>query len=165
MENNQKNSVLYHQELENYVPKDLNNNNLVYKKIKRARTLLFFTPIVHIGACVIFLVLLLVDWLVGQKLGFSFTKTEFGLAAGYMALVILVDLLAFMLPAKKAKTKANFRILAIAILILSTLILAGSFIFWMIPVLLFYSLITLILWVFEVYVAVLLINIVETLPN
>lgn len=162
----QNNQIEYHkQPKEEYIPHNNPNKNTTFKKLKQARIILFFAPIVHLGTCAIFLILLLIGLIAKNKLGFTLNTTQSALAFSYIGASVLVDSLVFMLPAKKAKKKSQFRIMAILTLILSTLILSGSFLFWGIPTLLFYSVITLIVWIFEVIAAIYLILVVEALPN
>lgn len=163
--NNQNNQIEYKQEREDYVPHNVNKKDPLFKKLKQARTILFFAPIVHLGASIVFLILLVIGLIVKDKLGFTLNSTQSALAFSYIGFSVLIDILVFMLPAKKAKKKSYFRIMAVVTLILSTLILAGSFVFWTIPTLLFYSVITLIIWIFEVIAAIYLILVVEGLPN
>lgn len=162
--NNQNNQIEYNKEREDYIPHNTKKDP-IFKKLKQAKTILFFAPIVHLGASIVFLILLVVGLIVKDKLGFTLNSTQSALAFSYIGFSVLVDILVFMLPAKKAKKKSQFRIIAIATLILSTLILSGSFVFWGIPTLLFYSVITLIIWVFEVIAAIYFILVVEGLPN
>lgn len=161
----QNNQIEYNKEREDYIPNNVNKKDPIFKKIKQGKTILFFAPIVHLGACVVFLILLLIGLLAKDKLGFTLNSTQSALAFSYIGACVLVDLLAFMFPAKKANKKAHFRMMVILTLILSTLIVSGSFIFWSIPTLLFYSVITLIVWVFEIIAAVYLMLAVEGLPN
>lgn len=161
----QNNQIEYHKEREDYVPHNLNQSDSIFKKLKHSKIMLFFAPIVHLGACVVFLILLVIGLIAKDKLGFTLNSTQSALAFSYIAVSVLVDLLVFMLPAKKANKKGQFRLMAILTLILGTLILSGSFIFWGIPTLLFYSVITLIVWVFEVIAAIYLMLAVESLPN
>lgn len=150
---------------DNYSPsKKIKHFDLI-KKLKLARGLLFWGPIAHIAGSVIFLILLLVDAIVGKKLGFELTKLELALSLSYVGIAVLIDIICFMLPAKKLKKKRSIRIIAISTLILSTLILSGSLVFWVVPVLLFFSLITLVIWIFEIMAAIMLILVVEELPN
>lgn len=161
----QNNQIEYQKEREEYVPHNVNKKDPVFKKLKQAKAILFVAPIVHLGASIVFLILLVIGLIAKSKLGFTLNSTQSALAFSYIGACVLVNCLVFMLPAKKAKKKSQFRIMAIATLILSTLILSGSFIFWVIPTLLFYSVITLIVWVFEVIAAIYLILVVEALPN
>ncbi|MGL5268316.1 MAG: hypothetical protein ACRC8P_00880 [Spiroplasma sp.] len=164
--NKQNNQIEYHKEREEYIPhNNSHNKDAIFKKLKQARVILFFAPIVHVGASIVFLILLLIGLIAKNKLGFTLNTTQSALAFAYIGTSVLIDCLVFMLPARKAKKKSQFRIMAIITLILSTLILTGSFLFWGIPTLLFYSVITLIVWVFEVIAAVYLILVVEALPN
>lgn len=137
----------------------------ILSKIKVSRALLFWAPIVQIIGSIAFLILLIVDAFVGEKMGFDFTKLQLALSLSYVGVAILINIICFMIPAKKLKKKSSFRITAISTLILSTLILSGSFVFWSIPVLLFFSLISLVVWICEVIAATILILIVEDLPN
>ena len=150
---------------EDYIPNKKIKRFDVLKKIKTARLLLFWAPIVQIASSIVFLILLIVDAFVGEKMGFEFNKLELALALSYVGCAILISVLCFMVPAKKLRKKTSFRIIAITTLILSTLILSGSFVFWAIPVLLFYSLVTLLVWIAEVMAAIMLIFVVEELPN
>lgn len=161
----QNNQIEYRKEREDYVPHNPNKSDPVFKKLKQAKVMLFFAPIVHLGACVVFLILLVIGLIAKDKLGFTLNSTQSALAFSYIGASVLVDLLVFMLPAKKANKRGQFRLIAILTLILGTLILSGSFIFWGIPTLLFYSVITLIVWVFEVIAAIYLMLVVEALPN
>ncbi|WP_425381374.1 hypothetical protein [Spiroplasma endosymbiont of Polydrusus pterygomalis] len=148
-----------------YIPNKKSKRFDVLSKIKVSRTLLFWTPIVQIIAAITFLILLIVDAAVGKKMGFEFTKLQLALSLSYVGVAILINIICFMIPARKLKKKSSFRITAISTLILSTLILSGSFVFWTIPVLLFFSLISLIVWICEVIAAIILILAVEELPN
>lgn len=161
----QNNQIEYQKEREDYVPHNVNKNDPTFKKLKNSKIMLFFAPIVHLGACIVFLILLVIGLIAKDKLGFNLTNTQSALAFSYIGVSVLIDCLVFMLPAKKANKKSQFRIMAILTLILSTLILSGSFIFWGTPTLLFYSVITLIVWVFEVIAAIYLMLVVEALPN
>lgn len=163
--NKQNNQIEYQKEREEYIPHDTNVSDPIFKKIKHSKIMLFFAPIVHLGACAVFLILLVVGLIAKDKLGFTLNSTQSALAFSYIGASVLVDLLVFMFPARKANKKSQFRIMAILTLILGTLILSGSFIFWGIPSLLFYSVITLIVWAFEVIAAIYLILVVEKLPN
>lgn len=163
--NKQNNQIEYQKEREEYVPHDVNKTDPVFKKLRHGKIILFFAPIVHLGAAIVFLILLVIGLIAKDKLGFTLNSTQSALAFSYIGAAVLVNLLVFMFPAKKAKKKSQFRIMAIATLILSTLILSGSFLFWGIPTLLFYSVITLIVWVFEVIAAIYLLLVVEALPN
>lgn len=149
----------------NYVShKKIKKFNLV-KKSKIARLLLFWAPIVQIATSVIFLVLLLLDYFFSNKIGLGFSNLQLSLASSYIGVAILVNIICFMLPAKKLKKKNSFRMIGVSTLILSTLIVSGSFIFWTIPTLLFFSLISLLVWWCEIIAAIMLILIVEELPN
>lgn len=149
----------------NYIPSKKTKKFDVVNKIKVARVLLFWAPIVQIVSSIAFLILLIVDAFVGQKMGFEFTKLQLALSLSYVGIAILINIVCFMIPAKKLKKKSSFRIIAISTLILSTLILSGSLVFWSIPILLFFSLISLFVWICEIIAAVLLILVVEELPN
>lgn len=150
---------------DNYIVNKKTKRFDLIKKLKLARGLLFWGPIAHIAGSVIFLILLLVDAVVGKKLGFELTKLELALSLSYVGIAVLINVICFILPAKKLKKKRSIRIIAISTLILSTLILSGSFVFWAIPVLLFFSLITLVIWLCEIIAAIMLILVVEELPN
>lgn len=150
---------------DNYIVNKKTKRFDLIKKLKLARGLLFWGPIAHIAGSVIFLILLLVDAVVGKKLGFELTKLELALSLSYVGVAVLINVICFILPAKKLKKKRSIRIIAISTLILSTLILSGSFVFWAIPVLLFFSLITLVIWLSEIIAAIMLILVVEELPN
>ncbi|WP_308149780.1 hypothetical protein [Spiroplasma sp. AdecLV25b] len=150
---------------DNYIVNKKTKRFDLIKKLKLARGLLFWGPIAHIAGSVIFLILLLVDAVVSKKLGFELTKLELALSLSYVGIAVLINVICFMLPAKKLKKKRSIRIIAISTLILSTLILSGSFVFWAIPVLLFFSLITLVIWLCEIIAAIMLILVVEELPN
>ena len=149
----------------NYVPNKKTKKFDVLNKIKVSRALLFWSPIVQIIGSIAFLILLIVNAFVGQKMGFEFSKLQLALSLSYVGIAILVSIIFFMIPAKKLKKKSSFRITAISTLILSTLMLSGSLVFWSIPVLLFFSLISLIVWICEVIAAIILILVVEELPN
>lgn len=149
----------------NYVPNKKTKKFDVLNKIKVSRALLFWSPIVQIIGSIAFLILLIVNAFVGQKMGFKFNKLQLALSLSYVGIAILVSIICFMIPTKKLKKKSSFRITAISTLILSTLILSGSLVFWSIPVLLFFSLISLIVWICEVIAAIVLILVVEELPN
>lgn len=149
----------------NYVPNKKTKKFDVLNKIKVSRVLLFWSPIVQIIGSIAFLILLIVNAFVGQKMGFEFSKLQLALSLSYVGIAILVSIICFMIPAKKLKKKSSFRITAISTLILSTLMLSGSLFFWSIPVLLFFSLISLIVWICEVIAAIILILVVEELPN
>lgn len=160
------NQIEYNKERETYVPHETKLKDPVFKKLKQGRMMLFISSIVHLGACAVFLILLLVGLISGKEASIlGLTKFQTVLALAYVGVSIFIDVLAFLLPAKKAKKKTYFRIIAISTLILATLVLSGSFVFWGTPTLLFYSIITLIAWVFQVFSAVLLILVVEALPN
>lgn len=152
-------------EQNNYTPNKKIKKFDVVSKIKVTRALLFWSPIMQIIGSIVFLILLIVDAFVGQKMGFEFTKLQLALSLSYAGITILISVVCFMIPAKKLRKKSSFRIIAISTLILATLILSGSFVFWSIPILLFYSLITLFVWIFEVIAAIILILVVEELPN
>ncbi len=152
-------------EQNNYIPNKKTKRFDVLSKIKVSRALLFWAPIVQIIAAITFLILLIVDAFVGEKMGFEFTKLQLALSLSYVGIAILISIVCFMIPAKKLKKKSSFRVIAISTLILSTLILSGSFVFWSIPVLLFFSLISLVVWMCEVIAAIILILAVEELPN
>lgn len=149
----------------NYIPNKKTKRFDLIKKLKLARALLFWGPVVHIAGSVIFLILLLLDTIIGKKLSFNFTNLELALSLSYVGIVVLINLICFMLPAKKLKKKRSIRIIAISTLILSTLIFSGSLVFWAIPALLFFSLITLFIWICEIIAAIMLILVVEELPN
>jgi len=148
----------------NFIPNKKTKKFDLYQKIKMARLLLFWSPIVHIATSIIFLILLLVGTL-SHKLGFEFNNIELALSLSYIGIAILISVICFMVPAKKVKKKSWFRIIAISTLILSTLILSGSLYFWLFPTLLFFSLVTLCVWVAEILAAIILIFVVEELPN
>lgn len=148
-----------------YIPNKKTKKFDILSKIKVSRALLFWAPIVQIIGSIAFLILLIVNAFVGEKMGFEFTKLQLALSLSYVGVAILISIICFMIPAKKLKKKSSFRITAISTLILSTLILSGSFVFWSIPVLLFFSLISLVVWICEVIAATILILIVEDLPN
>ena len=152
-------------EQNNYIPNKKTKKFDVFHKIKVLRPLLFWSSIVQIIGSIAFLILLIVNSFVGQKMGFEFSKLQLALSLSYVGIAILFNVLCFMIPAKKLKKKSSFRITAISTLILSTLILSGSLIFWSIPVLLFFSLISLFVWICEVIAAIILILVVEELPN
>lgn len=152
-------------EQNNYIPNKKTKKFDVLSKIKVSRALLFWAPIVQIIGSIAFLILLIVNAFVGEKMGFEFTKLQLALSLSYVGVAILISIICFMVPAKKLKKKSSFRIIAISTLILSTLILSGSFVFWSIPVLLFFSLISLVVWICEVIAATILILVVEELPN
>lgn len=160
-----ENQIEYHKERQTYEPNSTIKTDPAFKKLNQARIMLFFAPAVHLGACIVFLILLVIGLIFKNKLGFTLNSTQSALAFSYIGISVLVDILFFMFPAKKAKKKQHFRIMAILTLILSTLILSGSFIFWVIPSLLFYSVITLIVWIFEIIAAIYLVLVVEALPN
>lgn len=163
---NKNNQIEYNKERETYIPHDTKLKDPVFKKLKQGRMMLFISSIVHLGACAVFLILLLVGLISGKELTIlGLTKYQTILALSYVGISVLINILAFLLPARKAKKKNYFRIIAILTLILSTLILSGSFVFWGTPTLLFYSIITLITWVFQVISAIFLILVVEALPN
>lgn len=152
-------------EQNNYIPNKKTKRFDVLSKIKVSRALLFWAPIVQNIAAITFLILLIVDAFVGEKMGFEFTKLQLALSLSYVGVAILISIVCFMIPAKKLKKKSSFRVTAISTLILSTLILSGSFVFWSISVLLFFSLISLVVWMCEVIAAIILILAVEELPN
>lgn len=152
-------------EQNNYLPNKKVKKFDVLNKIKISRALLFWAPIVQIVGSIVFLVLLIVNTFVGKKMGFDFTKLELVLSLSYVGIAILISIVCFMIPAKKLKKKSSFRIVAISTLILATLIWSGSFVFWSIPILLFFALITLFVWVCEVIAVIILILVVEELPN
>lgn len=152
-------------EQDNYIPNKQNKKFDVVSKIKVARVLLFWAPIIQIIGSIVFLILLIINGIVGKKMGFDLSKLQLALSLSYVGVAILISIICFMIPAKKLKKKSSFRITAISTLILSTLILSGSLVFWSIPVLLFFSLISLVVWICEVIAATILILVVEELPN
>lgn len=161
---NKNNQIEYNKERETYIPHETNKKDPVFKRLKQGRMMLFISSIVHLGVCAVFLILLLVGLIAGSKIT-GLDKTQSILALSYVGVAVLIDILAFLLPAQKAKKKNYFRVIAILTLILSTLILSGSFAFWGTPTLLFYSLVTLIVWISQVVAAIFLILVVEALPN
>lgn len=161
----QNNQIEYGKERQNYIPGDSEKKDPIFKKLNQAKAILFYVPLVHLGTCVLFLILLLVGLLVKDKLGFTLTATQSALAFSYIGAVVLIDVLVFILPAKKAKKKNQFRVMAITTLIFSTFMLSGSFAFVAIPTLLFFTIVTLIAWILEIIAAIFLILVVEALPN
>ncbi|MDQ7982915.1 MAG: hypothetical protein REH79_01680 [Spiroplasma sp.] len=162
---NKSNQIEYHKDRETYIPHNPNKKDPVFKRLKQARMMLFISSIIHLGAAVVFLILLIIGLIAGNNAVTGLTKNQLIMALAYIGPVILIDVLAFLLPSQKARKKSHFRVIAILTLILATLILSGSFVFWGIPTLLFYSLITLIVWICQVVAAVFLILVVEALPN
>lgn len=165
MEIENKKAIAHEQGHNSYHSQGTNEKSIPVTKIRRSKLYLFISGVIHAGICGVFLILLLVGYIFKGKLGFSFSSLQFGLSIGYISFAILVDVLFFILVANKLEKREHFRFMVFAILILSTLIFAGSLPFWGVPVLLFYSLITLIIWVVQILIASLFFKIVERLTN